>query len=159
MSAGSFSGDQIREFRRIYYEFSDPSEGGVLLEAFAPAVEACLHVVGLSLSPSSDYFDHEFRRLSTTGAVTWQKFFQVSAAGENCWHVARKIARACTLSVSTAPRSCALGVPLSAWGQCTVGFVGRPRPNWWVGHRYSSIITQNAGDTGRPCMEEHCVQQ
>ena len=77
MSAGSFSGDQIRTFRQIYSEYGDPSEGGLLLEMFAPAVEACLSATGLPLPPSPDYLNQEFRRLSTTGTVSWQQFFQV----------------------------------------------------------------------------------
>ena len=84
MAAGSFTADQIHTFRQIYRERSDTADGGLLLESFAPAVEACLLSAGIP-RPPSNYLDSEFRRLSTTGTVPWQQFFQVT--GRRTCHV------------------------------------------------------------------------
>ena len=76
MASESFTGEQIRTFRQIFTELSDPAEGGLQFEAFAATVEACLQSAGLP-PPPPHYLNAEFRRLSTTGTVPWQQFFQV----------------------------------------------------------------------------------
>ena len=75
-SAPSYTADQIQVFRQIFRERSYSADEGLGLEAFAPAVEACLHSAGLP-QPPPEYLSSEFRRLSTTGTVSWQQFFQV----------------------------------------------------------------------------------
>ena len=72
----SFTASEIQKFREIFRERSESGEGGLSLEAFAPAAEACLASAGLP-EPPPGYLGSEFRRLSTTGTVSWQQFFQV----------------------------------------------------------------------------------
>jgi hypothetical protein len=70
----SYTADQIQKFRQIFRERS--AEEGLRLEEFEPTAEACLRSAGLP-QPPPHYLSSEFRRLSTTGTVSWQQFFQV----------------------------------------------------------------------------------
>lgn len=72
----SYTADQVQKFRQIFRERS--TDEGLSLEEFQPAVEECLRSAGLP-EPPSHYLSSEFRRLSTTGTVPWQQFFQVSS--------------------------------------------------------------------------------
>ena len=83
-SGPSYTSDQIQRFRQIYRDRCDSPEEGLRLEAFSGAVEACIHSAGLS-DPPPHHLDSEFRRLSTTGTVSWQQFFQVRACREGWW--------------------------------------------------------------------------
>ena len=78
MAASSFSHEQIRHFREAFSQYSDPESGGVTSQRFSDAILACLEHCSLSATPPPDYLNSEFNRLGTTGALTWQKFFQVS---------------------------------------------------------------------------------
>lgn len=78
MAAGSFTQEQIRHFRQVFSHHSDEESGGVTSQDFLDAIQACLEQCSLSTHPTPDYLNSEFNRLGTTGAVTWQQFFQVS---------------------------------------------------------------------------------
>ena len=78
MAAGSFTQEQIRHFRQVFSQHSDAESGGVTSQRFLDAIQACLEQCSLSTHPPPDYLNSEFNRLGTTGAVTWQQFFQVS---------------------------------------------------------------------------------
>lgn len=78
MAASSFTHEQIRHFREAFSQYSDPESGGVTSQRFSDAILACLEHCSLSATPPPDYLNSEFNRLGTTGALTWQQFFQVS---------------------------------------------------------------------------------
>ena len=77
MASESFTSEQIRTVRRVFNEHCDPIEGGLRLESFGQTLEACLLAVHLP-QPPPQYLSSELRRLSTTGIIPWQQFFQVT---------------------------------------------------------------------------------
>ena len=81
MSAESFSQEQIRHFRQVFSQYSDP-DAGLGAENFPRAVSESLEQYGFS-TPPLDYLNSEFNRLGSTGHITWQQFFQVSPQRES----------------------------------------------------------------------------
>ena len=76
MAAGSFTREQISLFREAFGEAEAAGLGRV---AFLMAVRRCLQYMTLTSEPSPDHLASEYTRLnrmSGTGLVTWQQFFQ-----------------------------------------------------------------------------------
>lgn len=75
--AASFTREQITSFREA---FGEAEAAGLGREAFYVAVRRCLELMALVSEPQQDYLASEYLRLnrmSGTGVMTWQQFFQV----------------------------------------------------------------------------------
>lgn len=77
MASGSFNQDQIRHFRQVFSQYRDSESGGVTVDNFLPAVNACLEQIALASPPQRESLSTEFSRLSGEGTLSWQQFFQV----------------------------------------------------------------------------------